>query len=665
MTTIEEAAPLRTLIHAFAVSHLYTKVRPVLGGDEIKPPTKEWSAWLVPEKQHYPPWIVVDVDGQVRESRHDLCLVPLDEDMVSQVYSDLLASHAKELFRIGRDWSCRIQRSNEEEPFIEESEYIEKRVFVAPVPRLRDPSYLRGVDWPAFVESVISPAATKDPRIKLVQKAHLPNGIDISVAPHAIITTNGGTTKSTFYQQTGENFGKVSAGSFLGFAKSPTEIFPGIINGTSLSQGIDQIESQSAAEILRFMFNALERGWDYVGNGATKFKVTTSSTFALLANTYQEGAQASRSFAALLDHISNNAAIGRRFGVFLYGSDFLRVTRKIAKADEAAWKEKIEEYRAIEEYAWPRIQEIMHSKAIWGWVNSPIDGYEDNVGQILESVQDETVQELLSEHAKGGQARIRGAAVYAAFVDHLKAIALDEFDEAAFLEDAEELLRRFVANNVQSIGKLCAEYAKQVTAQRAMAFKTLPDYLQEIVSAVELWRRRKPAELTFNNLASLLYVPKSASYKTLNECLRKLSGRKTTDDLLEDVKRHFEIDLVKLEGKGWKCTLLKSEEVPEITPLGTLVQQSIDEIDEIDQIDESTTQSERKNPQKTEKVVSEKPVDSSNPSNPSTQCSECGGPLDPKKQFEARKDGRKVVVCESCWQTKGPPSRRPKKEGSE
>lgn len=48
----------------------------------------------------------------------------------------------------------------------------------------------------------------------------------------------------------------------------------------------------------------------------------------------------------------------------------------------------------------------------------------------------------------------------------------------------------------------------------------------------------------------------------------------------------------------------------------------------------------------------------------SAVCGLCGGPLEPNKWFMGRMDGKDLVVCEKCWNTRGPDSRRPKKEGS-
>lgn len=583
-TTLQESqkplSPLRNLIHAYQVSHLYTKVEPSTTGTEIELPVRKWSAYLMTAKRHYPSWIVIDFDSKVRESKLDYCLVPLDVEKVKEVHAELKRAHEKDLFSIGRDWGCEISTGSKGTEWIEESEYLKKGVYAAPVTRLRDPAYLAEVNWPSFVDSVIAfGTSEKDPRIKLVQKAHLPFGLDISIAPHGVIVTNGGVSKTTFYQIAGENFGKVTAGSFLGFAKSPTEVFPGTINGTTGPIGIDQIADQSAAQIMRFMFNAFERGWDYVSSGAVKFKVETSSTFALLSNTYAvTGAQSSKTFANMLDHISENASIGRRIGLFLYGSDFRRITKKMSKTDEATWKEKVDEYRAVEEFAWERIQGVIHSKNVWDWINSPIDGYEASVDGILASVDDETVQDFLQEHGRGGQTRIRGAAIYAAVVDNLKAIALDRFDESAFLEDAGELLGQFVNNNIESVGKLCAEWQTQVSAQRSMAFKVLPDYMQEIVSAIELWKQRNPSDVTFT-LGIIPYVPKKASYRTLNECARKLNGKQDSSGLLHSVKQHFGMDLIRQTEGKWKVMLTVKERITEITPLGQL-QADFDKIDD-------------------------------------------------------------------------------------
>ncbi len=80
-----------------------------------------------------------------------------------------------------------------------------------------------------------------------------------------------------FYEMTGISFGKVTVKNFLGCAQSPEEIYSATIHGTELTVNFDQIESQYAYQIIRFLLNVVEQGKDYVGAAAVRFMVTSDS----------------------------------------------------------------------------------------------------------------------------------------------------------------------------------------------------------------------------------------------------------------------------------------------------------------------------------------------------------------------------------------------------
>ncbi|MDG6927129.1 MAG: hypothetical protein JRN10_00255 [Nitrososphaerota archaeon] len=564
------APKLRESITLSHIEELMAKIVPNIEGDEVRPSSRIFRIFLAYEDPHYPPRILIDKDGWVNQTRLSYSFTAVtDRELISQILDHLRLTYPKRLSKILKAWGLQPEFKNGRESPIPDEEVAEAKIIVQPVPQLADPSILNGMDWPVFVNQLVSFKVEKDPRLALVHKTHLLRGLDILINPHGLEVTNGGTGKSSFYDVFGINPGKVTAPSFLGFAKSPQEIFPGVINESELPIGIDQIESQSAFQIFRFMFNALEYGHDVVLSGAAKFTVETTSIFSLLANTYSNSSSYEKSFASLLEHISINSAIGRRFAIIVYGNNYKRIITKPSPDILREWHEAAALFRAVEEFDRKELLKILHSPQVWNGLNTPIESYEVAVNDISSSIQDETVKGFLEEHAAGAQVRIKGAAIYAALADSLANIALGKFVVDELLERAEDYLTKLIQINVESIMTLAQEYKKEISTQRIMLFSNLPDYLKEIVSAIELWRRSNPENKTVL-LTTLRYRPKNENYKTIHECLRKLNARKNVENILEELKRAFEFDLIKRDS-DWECTLLtKTPRFEEIEPLGTM-----------------------------------------------------------------------------------------------
>jgi hypothetical protein len=108
--------------------------------------------------------------------------------------------------------------------------------------------------------------------------------------------------------------------TYVFFAKSPDEIYPGTVNGTDLPVPYDQLESQTAGQLANYMFNLMEFGEAYVDAGAARFKVTTASTFSYLRNPLSTNIKMTNSMKGLLLHISANPAIGRRITLILFST---------------------------------------------------------------------------------------------------------------------------------------------------------------------------------------------------------------------------------------------------------------------------------------------------------------------------------------------------------
>ena len=211
------------------------------------------------------------------------------------------------------------------------------------------------------MDDITSFKVEKDPALRSVHKSHLLKGLEMSINPHSIQATNAGTGKSMFYIMVGVNIGRATPSSFLGFAKSPDEIYPGPLHNNDLPTNIDQIESQYAVQIIRFLFNILEIGRDVVRSGAVDFEVKTNAIFNFSANPIGYSKNPAKSFANLLSHLTLNPAIGRRIALILYGTDFKVITNKPSQNDLSEWREKIELFRAVEEYCSTTLNEIIHN----------------------------------------------------------------------------------------------------------------------------------------------------------------------------------------------------------------------------------------------------------------------------------------------------------------
>jgi hypothetical protein len=566
---------LRKSISFYNISHLWTKVKGPISGSEISEPEKQFSLWLGKVQRNYPDLIIYDTNGHINEAKLEHCLFPLELETIGEILRWVPDREYGKIVNIAASWGYRLKEKEE----LKAERLAQLNIFTRPIDRLENVESLRNFDWQKFIDSCVAyKTQEKDPTLKLVHKPALLRGLDIHVNPHGIECTNGGVGKSGFYDAVGENPGKVTAGSFLGFAKSPNEVFPGLIEGSESAIGIDQIESQSASQIMRFMFNALERGYDTVFSGSTRIKVSTTSTFRFLANRIGSIRDPGKSFANLIEHLSFNPAIGRRMAVIVYG-DYNKIRKKPKPEEIQEWKERIREFRAVEDYCFPSIQRILHDDVVWRWINSSIPDYEKKVSDTLNlsNLDDDSLRTFLEEHAAGAQARIRGAAVYSALVDSMKDIALDQFDQISFLEDAETYLQEFVEVNLSSIVKICSGWAKEKENQAEIFFNAQADYMQEILSAIEQEKLKHP-KITSFLLSTIPYKPKNESYKTLNEAVRKLNKRKDPASTLEHIKRYFMFDFVKKD-KDWQITILDSKSNPSVKVLGTL-EESLDQIDQ-------------------------------------------------------------------------------------
>lgn len=564
-----EKKPLREIFNFWTLYPVYANVRSVYehASGEVHGVEVRWRLWAGVLERGQPPYLIYDTNGFVNEARRQLSLTAIKEpDEIDKILRELPGRVKYKLKDWAHGWGWRPQKQDSEP----DAEVLAQLgFFTKPVPRLKTPEILESMDWKGFVEELVAyKTDQKDRRLRLAHKAHLLCGLDMRVNPHSLQVTNSGTGKSTFYQIMGRNFGKVTAKSFLGFAKSPEEIYPGVINYSEEPIGIDQIESQSASQVFRFMFNAMEAGEDRVSSGSTDFLVKTRSIFAILANPMKYASSPAKSFQAFIEHISENPAFGRRIGLIIYGNNFGRISHKPAEPELKEWKEKAGIFRAVEAYAWKELNHLINDPRIRQWLHQDLKGYVEAVEKAVENIQDDVITDFLIEHAHGAQVRIRGAALYVAMAEMLDKIALKKYTIQEVLELAEEYLPQFVELNLESISRINQAYAEEQTIFAKTVFESSPSYLKEIISAIELWRREKGEEEFL--LSQIPYKPSDPTYKHFSKCINKLNNRKNIDSLLETFQRHYRFSLIQIDRREWRVRLLDKNPINYIEPIGRL-----------------------------------------------------------------------------------------------
>jgi len=549
----------------FTINHFYTKTQPIVTNEGLfRGEKKLWTIYLAKEDKNYPWRFIVDQDGYVNPRILDLAVsVESNPEELKKFIDQLPKSKINFILRVLRSHGLNVEDGDDLPQILAQS-----YVFVWPVPKLRDPSILEKMGWREFTDELIAWKCEKDERIKLVHKATLLRGIESKINPHSLQFTNAGTGKTEFYERVGHRHDKVTPRSFLGFAKSPEEMYPGVVDGTELPFGIDQIESQGAPQIMRYLFTAMEQGYGRVSSGAVEFLVKTKSSFHILGNPIGYETSPMKSFGSLIDHISYNPAIGRRFGIIVYGRDFKRVRPKTK--DLTGWSQAISFFRAVEEYALPELKKISEDEDVWGWLRTPIPNYSETIKKVIEGIENEAVRVFLEEHALGAQHRVRAAALNVAIVENLDKISLKKYDIKDLLSEAEDHLSEFIDINVSSIVKIAEALEEEVKLYAKTFFDNLPSYMKEIVSAVELWRRTQPETNTIN-LKEIPYQPKDTeTYAYFSRCINRLLKRKNVEKLNEKLQRYFNFRLKRVN-KDFEVFLLNTSPCEYIEPLGTLI----------------------------------------------------------------------------------------------
>ena len=586
--------PLRDVQSFVRLCCLYTKPKfAFFIGNELIDLGKEWSLYeAYYTYDHSPPIFIYDREGFVNPRRLDYALVKLEPGEIEQILLSLPKSILKQVLSVAEKWGILIEKEElikklikgkkekgpgkeDEGLSIHNLSFKLRDIFLRPVPILRDPNYLREIDWRDYVEhDVISYGVEVDYRIKNMREATMMKGIEPRYNPHTLAVTNTGTGKSQSYKVAGEHYDRITDVSFIGTAYSKKDVTPGILHNSEYPICLGQLESQNKDQVAKFLFDYMEDGEALWAAAGVSFKVKGKAILIFAANPL--GSQSEKDFRNILDMLTRNPAIGRRFGIILYSTDLKPIKKKLSVKEEEKWKEKIKFFRAVEEYAQPELLKIVRDKRVEEWLNTPIPGYEEKVKDLVMTIDDDRIREFFEAHALAQQ-RVRAAALYATLLYNLDKIALREYSIEDLQREADERLKAYVNLNLESIATITSSMEEMKQYRAKSYFHSLPEYLKHIISAIECYRRwvRKeylgkgqiPEELRRVRLSELPYVPNSKTYTHFSRCISNLrkKRRELDRDLLREV---FKIDIIP-KGKDFEVEILSWNPLP-IEPLGIL-----------------------------------------------------------------------------------------------
>ncbi|MEM1590090.1 MAG: hypothetical protein QW175_06710 [Candidatus Bathyarchaeia archaeon] len=557
--------PLRHVVKLNFLAPLFSSTSLEFGEEDILVGIQtKFRLFLARKEVKQPPLIIVDRDGYVNSRQLEYCLRRIDLDTLDLIMKETPASIWK---RVLQAHNIEVEENDQQHPAIL---LAQKNVLLTPVPRLRSVDFLAKMDWRSFVHDIVDfKGVEMDSRLKLIRLTHLMRGLRQSINPHALIVLPGQTGKSEWYRYVGVCEDKVSSNSLIGYADAEGPK-PGSIDGTELPFALDQIESSGMYTIFRYMLGLMESGEARVDMAAFPFDISSQSVFAILSNPVGE---VKSNFAVLLEKLSKNPSLGRRFGIILYDKEAVRIKRR--EKDMEKLREKVALFRAVEEYAFPELHRILNEENVWSWLNTRNEEFVKQALKAIEPIEleNENLYLFLKEFIENGWSHIRGGALRASLALNLDKIALKQYNIGDLLVEAEEILTDLLKINYESIRLITATLKETKEEGDLRTFDSLPSYLKEIVSAVEHWRRSL-TEQERNNLKlplsfylnTLNYQPESADY--FSQII--LNARKGNPEKYnETLKEHFGFELKKDE-TGIQVWVYSLQPISHVRILGSL-----------------------------------------------------------------------------------------------
>lgn len=501
--------------------------------------------------------IVFDENRYVNPKRsHEFSVGKISEEDIKRIANEIEPGYQKDLEKV---LFSRVRRPKEYDgnPSVMQVLLQKSNAVVKTIGRVVDPNCITKFDWYDFIDSLVAYKCKKDEGVKLFLKKDLLRGIKSKLNPISICGKPPGTGMGEFYFQLCLHFGsKVTKKSFLGYALSPMEIYPGTVDGQDLTIVVEQVESNDIPDIFGYLYSIVEQGFDYVSSGAVKFPVSSLSKFTFLAN-IQDKENPEKDFSYILSQIATNApAFLKRVSNILYNPSLKRATPYTD--DFTGWIERGRFFRGIEELAIPSLRRWFRDDRVWKWCQEPIGDYVKQIKDIATGLDDTKLKYALLEHSKPPHPRLKGAGLNVRLAEILGEIVLSHTLDLKtdILKPAEKYTYEFISQNISSLNNITKTWDEQKELMINAIYQiVLPDYLQMIIQTAQHCVKDHafdlPDEIPIDTLNEYYCpVPTHKSYPYLSSATLPLKGdrgRKSLQRYNQYLKDYFGFILVKKE----------------------------------------------------------------------------------------------------------------------
>ena len=449
--------------------------------------------------------IILDEEGFVNPNRPDDFSVgnatTLDNEKIDRGTPPKYLNELKKIV-FGRFEKPQVKENETPPPFIES--LTKSNAVLKAVSRVVDPHCITQIDWVELIESLVAWKCKKDERVKLFLMKDLLRGIEPRLNPVSICGKPPQVGMGEVYLQFMFFLGtKVHKKALLGYALSPIEVYPGVIDGQDLTACVEQIESSDYEDIFGHLYTIVIQSKDFVTSGATRFPITSLSPFTFLFNIQRKQGSAEtekyspeKDFLYNINRIATNTpAFFTRVSNILYEPDLMKAMPETKDFED--WIERGRFFRGIEELSMYNLRRWHKNDRIWKWAIEPTDRYVNGIKDIATSLEDKKLEYALSEHGKPPHTKLKGSALRVVFTKALDEIYLSNaLDiQTDILSPAEEYLAEFVEMNLGSLSKITETWDEQKElGQRNIFDKSLPIYLKLIVSAINQHGKKEPHE---------------------------------------------------------------------------------------------------------------------------------------------------------------------------
>lgn len=195
----------------------------------------------------------------------------------------------------------------------------------------------------------------------------------------------------------------------------------------------------------------------------------------------------------------------------------------------------------------PRIRQT-YGDAV-DWFSQSIEHYAEDVKEITINLEDYNLKEGYKYHGEGAHARIRGWAFGGVLPYHFPEISRGTLDLKEVLAEADELLAECVRINKQSIGRQANTWGTQRMLQSRVILEALPDYLQDLVAMVSLYKEEKLTQLREypEILISALYQTQNLGDLRLKlpHVIQKITQSKGIEKRYNEQLSYFQFNIIK------------------------------------------------------------------------------------------------------------------------